>query len=53
MHLKEGVPSRGILTGLGGGPTYELMKFSKATCKILHLDWTVSDVRLGDEWIVS
>ncbi|PKU41092.1 hypothetical protein llap_8603 [Limosa lapponica baueri] len=34
---KEGIPSRGTWTGLRGGPMQNIMKFTKAKCKVLHL----------------
>lgn len=36
--LEEGIPSRGTLTGMRGGPVQtSQVKFNKVKCKVLHL----------------
>lgn len=45
--------SRWTLTGLRTGPVVNVIKFSKASCKVLHPGWgnPQYQYRLGDEWI--
>ncbi|GAB0190531.1 hypothetical protein GRJ2_001518400 [Grus japonensis] len=51
-HWREGMPSRGTLTGWRGG---NRMKFNKAKRKILHMGQhnAKHNYRLGEEWIES
>jgi len=51
-HWREGMPSRGTLTGWSSG---NIMKLNKAKCKVLHMGWgnPKHKHRLGREWTES